>query len=128
MIGRMSGSYIMGRVRPARILAINAGLSVLLLPMVSMNLGWGSLIALYMVFLLMSIMFPTIFALGIKDLGPQTPKGTSIIVMAKAGGAVFPPFMGYVSDLYSMSIGFLAPIPLFMFILYYAIKGHHVRP
>ena len=126
MIGRMSGSYIMAKVKPARILAINAGLSILLLPLVSMNLGWVSLIALYTVFLLMSIMFPTIFALGIKDLGPQTKKGASVIVMAIVGGAVFPPLMGHISDLYSMSIGFLAPIPLFMFILYFAIKGHHV--
>ena len=118
MIGRMSGSYIMSRVKPARILAINAGLSILLLPVVSMNLGWVSLIALYTVFLLMSIMFPTIFALGIKDLGPQTKKGASVIVMAIVGGAVFPPLMGHISDLYSMSVGFLAPIPLFMFILY----------
>ncbi len=127
MIGRMSGSYIMSRVKPARILAVNAGLSILLLPLVSMNLGWTSLIALYSVFLLMSIMFPTIFALGIKDLGPQTKKGASVIVMAIVGGAVFPPFMGHISDLYSMSVGFLAPIPLFMFILYYALKGHHVK-
>ena len=127
MIGRMSGSYIMARVKPARILETNAGLSILLLPLVSMNLGWVSLISLYTVFLLMSIMFPTISALGIKDLGPQTKKGASVIVMAIVGDAVFPPFMGYISDLWSMSVGFLASIPLFMFILYYALKGHHVR-
>ena len=86
-----------------------------------------SLIALYTVFLLMSIMFPPIFALGIKDLGPQTKKGASVIVMAIVGEAVFPPLMGHISDLWSKSIGFLAPIPLFMFILYYATKGHHVK-
>ena len=75
-----------------------------------MNAGWVSRIALYTVFLLMSIMFPTIFALGIKDLGPQTKKGASIIVMAIVGGAVYPPFMGHISDLYSMSIGFLETV------------------
>ena len=127
MIGRMSGSFIMRSIKPARILALNSGLSILLLPVVSMNLGWISLIALYMVFFFMSIMFPTIFALGIKDLGPQTKKGASIIVMAIVGGAVFPPLMGHISDIYSMSIGFLVPIPLFMFILFYALKGHHVK-
>ena len=127
MIGRMSGSYIMRSIKPARILAINSGLSILLLPVVSMNIGWVSLIALYTVFFFMSIMFPTIFALGIKDLGPQTKKGASVIVMAIVGGAVFPPLMGYISDIYTMSVGFLVPIPLFMFIFYYALKGHHVR-
>ena len=127
MIGRMSGSYIMRVIKPARILAINSGLSILLLPVVSMNVGWISLIALYTVFFFMSIMFPTIFALGIKGLGPQTKKGASIIVMAIVGGAIFPPLMGYVSDIYTMSVGFLVPIPLFMFIFFYALKGHHVR-
>ena len=114
-------------VKPAKILAFNAGLSILLLPLESMNLGWVSLIAFYTVFLLMSIMFPTIFALGIKDLGPQTKKGASIIAMAVVGGAVYPPLMGHISDLYSMSVGFLAPIPLFMFILYFGIRGHNVK-
>ena len=113
----------MSRVKPARILAVNAGLSILLLPLVSMNLGWASLIALYSVFLLMSIMFPTIFALGIKDLGPQTKKGASVIVMAIVGGAVFPPFMGHISDLYSMSIGFLAPIPLLCLFFTMQLRG-----
>ena len=127
MIGRMSGSYIMSFFKPARILALYSGLCILLLPFVSMNLGWLSVIALYAVFFFMSIMFPTIFALGIKDLGPQTKKGASFIVMAIVGGAVFPPLMGHVSDLYTMSIGFFVPIPLFIFILYYALKGHHVK-
>ncbi|MEI7524952.1 MAG: sugar MFS transporter [Mariniphaga sp.] len=128
MIGRMSGSYIMSFYKPARILALYSGLCILLLPVVSMNLGWISLISLYAVFFFMSIMFPTIFALGIKDLGPQTKKGASFIVMAIVGGAVFPPFMGYISDTFhSMSIGFFVPIPLFLFIFYYAIKGHHVK-
>ena len=52
---------------------------------------------------------------------------TSVIVKAIVGGAVFPPLMGHISDLYSMSVGFLVPIPLFIFILYYALKGHHVK-
>ena len=128
MIGRMSGSYIMSFYKPARILALYSGLCILLLPVVSLNLGWLSLISLYAVFFFMSIMFPTIFALGIKDLGPQTKKGASFIVMAIVGGAVFPPFMGYISDTFhSMSIGFFVPIPLFLFIFYYALKGHHVK-
>jgi MFS transporter, FHS family, L-fucose permease len=127
MIGRMSGSYLMSFYKPARILAIYSGLCILLLPVVSMNMGWFSLISLYAVFFCMSIMFPTIFALGIKDLGPQTKKAASFIVMAIVGGAIFPPLMGYISDIYTMSTGFFVPIPLFMFILYYSLKGHHVK-
>ncbi|MEI6274736.1 MAG: L-fucose:H+ symporter permease [Prolixibacteraceae bacterium] len=127
MVGRMSGSFMMGYMKPSRILALYSGLCILLLPIVSLNFGWLSLISLYAIFFFMSIMFPTIFALGIKDLGPQTKKAASFIVMAIVGGALFPPLMGFVSDHYTMSIGFFAPIPLFGFILYYALKGHHVK-
>jgi len=127
MIGRMAGSYLMGIAKPTRILAIHAAPCCLLLPLVSSHLGWISLISLYAIFFLMSIMFPTIFALGIKDLGPKTKKASSFLVMAIVGGAIFPPSMGYVSDLYGMSTGFLVPIPLFAFILFYALKGHRVK-
>lgn len=127
MIGRMSGSYLMGLIKPTRLLALYAGLCCVLLPVVSSNLGWVSLISLYALFFLMSIMFPTIFALAIKDLGPQTKKAASFVVMAVVGGAVFPPLMGLLSDMYGMSIGFLAPIPLFAYILFYSLKGHQIK-
>ena len=127
MIGRMSGSYLMGMVKPTRLLALYAGLCCILLPFVSSNLGWTSLIALYAVFFLMSIMFPTIFALAIKDLGPKTKEASSFVVMAIVGGAVFPPLMGWISDMYGMSTGFLVPIPLFVYIFYYALKGFKIK-
>lgn len=127
MIGRMSGSYLMRFVKPARILATYALMCCLLLPFVSAGLGWISLISLYGVFFFMSIMFPTIFALGIKDLGPKTKKASSFIVMSIVGGAVFPPLMGWIADNSSMSVGFYAPIPFFAFILYYAISGYKVK-
>jgi FHS family L-fucose permease-like MFS transporter len=123
MIGRMSGSYFMGFIKPTKLLAVYALLCLLLLPVVSASLGWVSLIALYSIFFFMSIMFPTIFALGIKNLGPKTKKASSFLVMAVVGGALFPPLMGLISYTYGMSIGFLAPIPMFAFVLYYALKG-----
>jgi len=127
MIGRMSGSYFMGLVKPTRLLAFYAIACIILLPVVSARLGWTSVIALYGVFFFMSIMFPTIFALAIKDLGPTTKNASSFVVMAIVGGAVFPPLMGMIADHYTMSVGFFAPIPLFVFILYYALKGYRVR-
>lgn len=127
MVGRMSGSFLMGYFKPSRILALYSALCVMLLPVVSLNFGWISLVSLYGIFFFMSIMFPTIFALGIKDLGPETKRASSFIVMAIVGGAVFPPLMGLISDHYTMSTGFFTPIPLFLFILYYALKGHEVK-
>jgi FHS family L-fucose permease-like MFS transporter len=127
MIGRMSGSYIMSFLKPTKILAFYALMCCLLLPIVSAGLGWTSLISLYGVFFFMSIMFPTIFALGIKDLGPQTKKAASFLVMSIVGGAVFPPVMGWIADIHGMSVGFYAPIPFFVFIVFYALNGHKVK-
>ncbi|HEY9124956.1 MAG TPA: sugar MFS transporter [Bacteroidales bacterium] len=127
MIGRMSGSFMMRYFNPSRMLALYALMCVLLLPVVCANIGWFSIIALYGIFFFMSIMFPTIFALAIKDLGPKTKKASSYIIMSIVGGAVFPPLMGYIADVtHSMSIGFLAPIPFFAYIFYYALSGHKI--
>ncbi len=127
MIGRISGSALMKYYKPVKLLAIYTVAVCLLLPIVGAHLGWASFIALYGVFFFMSIMFPTIFALAIRGLGPQTKRGASFLVMAVAGGAVFPPIMGAVSDVYGMSPGFFVPIPLFLFILYYAVSGYKVK-
>ena len=127
MLGRISGSAMMKYFKPNKMLALYALAVCVLLPVVSSEIGWASLIALYAVFFFMSIMFPTIFALAIKGLGPQTKSGASFLVMAVAGGAVFPPVMGAISDVYGMSKGFLVPIPLFLFIFYYAINGYKVK-
>lgn len=127
MIGRISGSALMKYYKPTRLLAFYSLAVCLLLPLVASEIGWTSLIALYGVFFFMSIMFPTIFALAIKGLGSKTKQGASYLVMAVAGGAVFPPLMGFVADMYGMSTGFFVPIPLFVFILYYAVNGYKVK-
>lgn len=126
MLGRISGSALMKYIKPTSILATYSLGICILLPVVSAEFGWTSLIALYLVFFFMSIMFPTIFALSIKSLGKNTKQGASFLVMAVAGGAVFPPIMGAVADTYGMAVGFLTPIPLFLFILYYAVRGHKI--
>jgi FHS family L-fucose permease-like MFS transporter len=127
MIGRVSGSWLMRYVRPSKILAVYSACCCILLPVVSLGLGLISIISLFLLFFLMSIMFPTIFALGIKDLGEKTKKASSFIVMAIVGGAIFPMFMGWIADISSMAIGFFVPIPLFLFILFFALRGHKVK-
>ena len=127
MTGRMTGSYMMSFVRPTTLLAAYSLACLVLLPVVSGKFGWVSIVSLFLVFFFMSIMFPTIFALGIKNLGPKTKKASSFIVMSIVGGALFPPFMGWISDITSMSTGFLAPIPLFAFIFFYAVQGYKIR-
>jgi MFS transporter, FHS family, L-fucose permease len=127
MIGRMSGSFMMKSIKPSKLLAFYACMCCVLLPVVCLNLGWNSILALYGIFFFMSIMFPTIFALAINDLGSKTKKASSFLIMYIVSGALFPPIMGYIADATnSMSIGFLSPIPFFIYIFYYAINGFRV--
>ncbi|WP_018616403.1 sugar MFS transporter [Segetibacter koreensis] len=122
-IGRLTGSYIMKFISPKRLLAVYAIINTVLTGIVVMGLGWVSVIALFSTYFFMSVMFPTIFALGIKGLGPLTKKAASFLVMAVAGGAFCPPVMGAIADHSGMSIAFLLPLFCFAFIGFYAIWG-----
>lgn len=121
-IGRLSGSYIMKFVSPHRLLAVYGFVNTLLVFIVILDIGWLSVIAIFATYFFMSVMFPTIFALGVSDLGALTKKGSSFLVMAVAGGAFCPPGMGLIADHYSdMSIAFIVPLFCFAFIGWYGI-------
>ena len=74
---------------------------------------------MFLVFLFMSIMFPTIFALGIYGLGVQAKRASGFIVMAIIGGAIMPKLMGHLGDVYNMSVSFLMPLGCFALIAIY---------
>lgn len=120
-IGRLAGSYLMKYIAAQKLLTFYAIANTLLTVLVLMGLGWTSVIALFSTYFFMSIMFPTIFALGISDLGPLTEKGSSFLVMAVAGGAFCPPLMGAIADSSGMSIAFIIPMVCFAFIAWYSI-------
>jgi FHS family L-fucose permease-like MFS transporter len=123
-IGRLSGSYFMKFVAPQKLLAVYAVINTLLVFLVIMDIGWLSVIALFSTYFFMSVMFPTIFALGVSDLGTLTKKGSSFLVMAVAGGAFCPPIMGLIADSRNdMSIAFIIPLFCFAFIAWYAKWG-----
>jgi len=127
-LGRFTGSTIFMRVvRPNRLLAFYAIANVITMALVVAGLGWTSVVALFSTYFFMSVMFPTIFALGIKDLGPLTKKASSFLVMAIVGGALIPVIMGYIADVSTMALGFIVPLVCFAFIVYYGISGYRVR-
>jgi FHS family L-fucose permease-like MFS transporter len=97
-LGRFAGTYFMKKIAPNKLLALFALANVVMCIIVAQNLGWVSFIALIMINFFFSIMFPTIFSLGLKDLGKHTKQASSFIVMGVVGGAVFPPVMGYIAD------------------------------
>lgn len=121
--GRLLGSYLMKFIAPQRLLAIYGLINILLTGIVVMGLGWISVIALFSTYFFMSVMFPTIFALGLKDLGPLTKKAASFLVMAVAGGAFCPPVMGLIADHSGMAIAFLIPLSCFAFITWFALSS-----
>jgi len=127
MVGRFSGSVMMTWFKPNQMLALYAAINVLAMIFVILGLGWLSLIAIYATYFCMSIMFPTIFALGIKDLGGLTKKGSSFLVMMVAGGAVCPMFMGWIADISKMAFGFVVPLICFAFIIFFGLKGYKVK-
>jgi len=123
MIGRLSGSFIMGKFKPSRLLAFYALMCSIAMVLVILQLGKLSLYALYTTFFFMSIMFPTIFALGISKMGAYTKKASSFIVMGVAGGAFAPMLMGYIGE-QTMAIGFIIPLICFLYIVFYGLKGY----
>lgn len=127
-LGRFSGSTLFMRmVRPNRLLAFYAIMNVITMSLVVAGLGLVSVIALFSTYFFMSVMFPTIFALGIKDLGPLTKKGSSFLVMSIVGGAIIPVIMGHIADISTMALGFIVPLICFAFIVFYGIRGYKVR-
>lgn len=126
-LGRFTGSTLFMRIiKPNRLLALYAIVNVITMALVVAGLGWTSVVALFSTYFFMSVMFPTIFALGIKGLGPLTKKGSSLLVMSIVGGAIFPVIMGRIADVSTMALGFIVPLVCFAFIVYYGISGYKV--
>ncbi|MFC4674988.1 sugar MFS transporter [Dysgonomonas termitidis] len=123
MIGRLSGSFIMAKFKPQHILSLYAFMCTISMVLVILSLGKISLYALYINFFFMSIMFPTIYALGLVKMGEHTKRAASFLTMAVAGGAFSPIIMGALGE-ENMAIGFFIPLACFLFILYFGLYGY----
>lgn len=121
LLGRFTGSIALRFVKAHTMLALYAVLNVLMMVLIMFPLGWLSVTGLFLSFFFMSIMYPTIFALGIHGLGEQTKRAASYIVMAIVGGAIMPLFMGWLADQWGMRIGFLMPLICFVIIAFYGL-------
>ena len=124
MIGRFMGTAIMARVRPAVLLGVYALVNVGLCAIAALAPGWAALAALILISFFMSIMFPTIFALGVEGLGPARPLGSSCIIMSIIGGAIFPPLMGFIAvKAGAVPVALLLPLTCFVVIAVYARRA-----
>lgn len=127
-VGRFVATYLMKFFQPRNLMGIfgiiNIGLAALgvFLP------GWVGVGAVFLTSFFMSLMFPTIFALGIKGLGANTKLGGSLIIMAIVGGAAAPPLMGLLYQVWhSMAVAMLVPLLCYLVVAYYAFYGSRVR-
>jgi FHS family L-fucose permease-like MFS transporter len=128
-IGRFTATWLMKYIRPNILMGIYGLANVGLIGVAVLFPGWVGVWAIFLTSFFMSLMFPTIFALGIKELGPNTKLGGSLIVMAIIGGAIFTPLMGLVFELTrSMALAMLVPGFCYVFVTYYAFAGSKVRP
>lgn len=120
-LGRFGGTQILRFFSAHGVLATFAVVNTILMTLICLPLGWISFFSLFLSFFFISIMFPTIFALGIRGLGEQTKVASSFLVMAIVGGAVMPILMGHLADITSMRSSFSLPLICFLAIAVYAL-------
>lgn len=127
LAGRLLGAYILKRIAPPKMLVVSAGGALLLVICAIAVNGYPSLFLLAFVGLFTSIMYPVIFILSIKGLGNYTKTASSLLIMGIVGGALIPPLMGLISDNVGIRWAFLFPALCYVYVVYFALKGHRVK-
>ena len=127
MVGRFIGSALMTKIRPEKLLVVLGILGVLLMVAGMALTGPMAVGCLVLCGLANSIMYPTIFALGIAELGPLTSKGSGVITIGNVGGAVIPPLFGLMADHMGIQHAFVLIIVCYAFVVYYGVSGYKPR-
>lgn len=128
MIGRFTGTALMSICAPQKLLALYAAINVMLLTTAISTDGILAVSALGLTSFFMSVMFPTIFALGVKGLGEHTKIASSLLVMSIVGGALLPPAMGLISDVtHSIQSAMLLPLLCFVVVLSFGWHGYRTK-
>ncbi|MGB7281669.1 MAG: sugar MFS transporter, partial [Candidatus Acidiferrum sp.] len=127
MIGRFSGSWMMKRIPAPRLLSL-FGFGAVICVLIGIGAsGLAAVLAIVLVGFFNSIMFPTIFALSIKNLGRLTKRGSSLLVMSIIGGALIPAVMGKISDASNIQRAFVIPLICYVYVIYFAVSGYKPR-
>jgi len=123
MIGRFVGSAILQKVKTGTLLGIFALVAALLVCTTMLTSGSLAVWSVILVGFFNSIMFPSIFTLGIAKLGPLTGDGSGLLIMAIVGGAILPVVQGAIADKIGIHHAFLLPVLCYLYIVYYAFRG-----
>ena len=127
MVGRFAGVLLMRRFEPRVLLALAAGIAAVLVAATMLGHGRVALWSVVAIGLFNSIMFPTIFTLGIAGLGSATDKAASLLIMAIVGGAIVPLAQGALADRLGVQPAFLLPLACYLFIVFYGWRGSRVE-
>ena len=127
-VGRFAGTALLQFIKSSKLLSIYSVVCVFLCVIAIIASGPIMVYALGGLGFFMSIMFPTIFALGIEGIGEDTKPGSSWLVMSIIGGSVVPLTMGAIIDLYhdNVQVGYAIPLICFLIILYFGLKGYKI--
>jgi len=127
MVGRFIGAVVMQKVAAGKALFVNAVVAVVLILVAILSSGTIAMVAILLVGLCNSIMFPTIFSLAINGLGKHTSQGSGILCLAIVGGAIIPLLQGILADRIGIQPAFFLPILCYFFIAYYGLSGSKVK-
>ena len=123
MVGRFIGSAILQKVKTGTVLGIAAFCSCTLVLVSMLTTGHIAMWSIILVGFFNSIMFPSIFTLGIAKLGPRTGDGSGLLIMAIVGGAIIPVVQGAIADRFGVHHAFVLPVLCYLYIAYYALRG-----
>lgn len=123
-VGRFTSVYLMGRIAPHKLMGAYSVANVILVSIGVFFPGWIGMWCVFLTSFFMSLMFPTIFALGLKELGPNTKIGGSLLVMAIVGGAVLTPLMGWIAEAaHGIAWAYSVPLICYIVIAMYSFVG-----
>ncbi len=123
MIGRFVGSALLQKVNAGKLLGVFALIASALVMVTVLTSGQFAMWTILSVGLFNSIMFPTIFTLGIDGLGKLTSQGSSVLIMAIVGGAIIPVVQGMLADSFGIQLAFILPAICYLYIVYYGFVG-----
>jgi FHS family L-fucose permease-like MFS transporter len=124
-VGRFVSTWLMRYIPPPRLMEIFSMVNILLTAISILFPGWLGMWTLFATSFFMSLMYPTIFAMSIKGLGPRTKIGGSVLVMAIIGGALLTPLTGWIGERSnSMALAMIVPLTAYVYIFYYSLHGY----
>ena len=123
MVGRFIGSALLQKVKTGGLLAVCAVCAAGLVAVSMLTNGHTAMYSIILVGFFNSIMFPSIFTLGVAELGPLTGDGSGIMIMAIVGGAIIPVAQGWIADHIGIHHAFFLPVICYLYILYFALSG-----